>query len=140
MNIKNSTHFRCPLKFNFNTTEEITISQGNRYKLEVQDGFYQLYMWMKDSWFLMYRFERDPTTRGPKASDKETTLELCKMVHESPGFIPIRDKYVKVALQTSDSNLGMHMSLFDATKNRNVISYRTRATTSHSQLVTTPLS
>ena len=95
------------MKFNFNTTEEITISQGNRYKLEVEDGFYQLYMWMKDSWFLMYRFERDPKTRGPKTSDKETTLELCKMVHESPGFIPIRDKYVKVALQTNDSNLGI---------------------------------
>ena len=75
--------------------------------MEVEDGFYQLYMWMKDSWFLMYRFERDLKTRGPKTSDKETTLELCKMVHESPGFIPIRDKYVKVALQTSDSNLGM---------------------------------
>ena len=104
------------MKFNFNTTEEITISQGNRYKLEVQDGFYQLYMWMKDSWFLMYRFERDPTTRGPKTSDKETTLELCKMVHESPGFIPIRDKYVKVALQTSDSNLGMRMHVSSITR------------------------
>ena len=50
--------------------------------------------------------ERDAVTGLPKTSDKKTTDEICKVVHESPGFIPIRDKYVKVALQTNDSNLG----------------------------------
>ena len=63
---------------------------------------------MKDLWFLMYRFERDAVTGWPKTSDKKTTDEICKVVHESPGFIPIRDKYVKVALQTNDSNLGKY--------------------------------
>ena len=54
----------------------------------------------------MYRFERDAETGWPKTSDEKTTDDICKVVHESPGFIPIRDKYVKVALQTNDSNLG----------------------------------
>ena len=56
----------------------------------------------------MYRFERDAETGWPKTSDEKTTNEICKVVHESPGFIPIRDKYVKVALQTNDSNLGKY--------------------------------
>ena len=96
------------MKFNFKTTEEITSSQGNRYKLEVNEDCYQFHWWMKDSWFLFYRFERDAVTGWPKTSDKKTTDEICKVVHESPGFIPIRDKYVKVALQTNDSNLGKY--------------------------------
>ena len=50
--------------------------------------------------------QRDAVTGWPKTSDKKTTDEICKVVHDSPGFIPIRDKYVKVALQTNDSNLG----------------------------------
>ena len=96
------------MKFNFKTTEEITSSQGNRYKLEVHEDCYQFHWWMKDSWFLLYRFEKDAVTGWPKTSDKKTTDEICKVVHESPGFIPIRDKYVKVALQTNDSNLGKY--------------------------------
>ena len=99
------------MKFNFKTTEEITSSQGNRYKLEVQEDCYQFHWWMKDSWFLFYRFERDAVTGLPKTSDKKTTNEICKVVHESPGFIPIRDKYVKVALQTNDSNLGKYLRI-----------------------------
>ena len=91
--------------------EEITSSEGNRYKLEVQEDCYQFHWWMKDSWFLLYRFERNAETGLPKTSDQKTTNEICKVVHESPGFIPIRDKYIKVALQTNDSNLGKYFKV-----------------------------
>ena len=86
-------------------TEEVTISEGDHYKLEVQDTFYQLHWMMGDSYLLMYRFNRDTSTGMALTSDRDSTLELCKNVYYGPGFIPIRDKYVKVALQTNDSKI-----------------------------------
>ena len=47
----------------------------------------------------------DILTGWPKTSDRETTVQLCKTVYESPEFIPIRDKYVKIALQNHNSKL-----------------------------------
>eukprot|EP00092_Neocalanus_flemingeri_P077105 GFUD01095703.1.p1 GENE.GFUD01095703.1~~GFUD01095703.1.p1 ORF type:complete len:280 (-),score=87.59 GFUD01095703.1:257-1096(-) len=96
---------RFPIKINMESTNEVTISEGDMYKLEVQDKFYQLYWMMKDSYLLMYRFERSSSTGWAKTSDRESTLELCKNVYEGPGVIPIRDKYVKIALQTQDSKI-----------------------------------
>ena len=55
--------------------------------------------------FILYRFERDCSTGWAKISNRETTLEMCTNVYEGPGFIPIRDKYVKIARQTHDSKL-----------------------------------
>jgi len=86
-------------------TEEVTISEGDQYKLEVQDKFYQLHWMMGGSYLLMYRFNRNTNTGSAQTSDRDSTLELCKNVYEGPGFIPIRDKYVKVALQTNDSKI-----------------------------------
>jgi len=96
---------RFPIKLNMKSTEEVTISEGDHYKLEVHESFYELFWMIKSSYLLMYRFNRDQTTGWAETSDKEATLELCKAVYEGPGFIPIRDKYVKVALQTVDSKI-----------------------------------
>jgi len=96
---------RFPIKLNMQSTEEVTISEGDKYKLEVQDKFYQLHWMMKGSYLLMYRFDRSSSSGGAKTSDRESTLELCKNVYEGPGFIPIRDKYVKMARQTHDSKI-----------------------------------
>ena len=97
--------FSYPIKLNMQSTEEVTISEGDEYKLEVEDEFYQLHWMMKGSYLLMYRFDRSSNTCWAKTSDRETTLELCKNVYEDPGFIPIRDKYVKIALQTNDTKI-----------------------------------
>ena len=87
------------------STEKVTISEGDMYKLEVEEKFYQLHWMMKNSYLLMYRFARSTSTGLAEISDRESTLELCKNVYNGPGFIPIRDKYVKVALQTHDSKI-----------------------------------
>jgi len=96
---------RFPLKLSLSCTEEVTISEGDQYKLEVQDTFYQLHWMMAGSYLLMYRFNRNTSTGLAQTSDRDCTLELCKNVYDGPGFIPIRDKYVKVALQTNDSKI-----------------------------------
>jgi len=96
---------RFPLKLNMSATEEVTISEGDQYKLEVQEKFYQLHWMMGGNYLLMYRFDRNTSTGWALTSDRDSTLELCKNVYEGPGFIPIRDKYVKVALQTNDSKM-----------------------------------
>eukprot|EP00090_Calanus_glacialis_P013304 TRINITY_DN21940_c0_g1_i1.p1 TRINITY_DN21940_c0_g1~~TRINITY_DN21940_c0_g1_i1.p1 ORF type:complete len:294 (+),score=84.58 TRINITY_DN21940_c0_g1_i1:43-882(+) len=96
---------RFPIKLNMESTEEVTISEGDMYKLEVEEKFYQLHWMMKGSYLLMYRFARSTSTGLAEISDRESTLELCKNVYNGPGFIPIRDKYVKVALQTHDSKI-----------------------------------
>jgi len=96
---------RFPIKLNMQHTEEVTICAGDKYKLEVQDKFYQLHWMMKGSYLLMYRFDRNPSTGWALTSDRECTMELCRAVYQGPGFIPIRDKYVKVALQTAHSKI-----------------------------------
>ena len=44
------------------TTEEITPCEGDQYKLQVEDEFYNFYWMMKGAYFLLYRFERDSET------------------------------------------------------------------------------
>ena len=86
-------------------TEEVTISEGDDYKLVVGEDHYNFYWKMKGDWFLLFRFGRDMATGWAETSDRETTLRLCREVYEVPAFIPIRDKYVKVSRQTHDSKL-----------------------------------
>ena len=103
------------------TTEEITPCQGDQYKLQVEEEFYNFYWMKKGSYVLLYRFERDTDTSMniiiitqskilhkifselPKTSDQEVTLQMCQDVYNVPAFIPIRDKYVKVSKQTNDA-------------------------------------
>jgi hypothetical protein len=92
------------------STEEVTISEGSTYKMEVQDQYYQLHWMMKDSYLLMYRFERSSITGLAKTSDRETTLEMCRNLYEGPGIIPIRDKYVKISLQTHASTIDLYFT------------------------------
>ena len=94
---------RFPLKFNFEVNEEITIGEGEIYKLEVENDHYQLFWKWKKSWFGLYRFEKNLSTQMPKASHSSTTFDLCKLVHESPEHIPIRDDFVIISIQTLDS-------------------------------------
>eukprot|EP00090_Calanus_glacialis_P018611 TRINITY_DN28881_c0_g1_i1.p1 TRINITY_DN28881_c0_g1~~TRINITY_DN28881_c0_g1_i1.p1 ORF type:complete len:274 (+),score=62.05 TRINITY_DN28881_c0_g1_i1:40-861(+) len=101
---------RFPIKLNMLSTEEVTISEGSTYKLEVQDQYYQLHWMMKGSYLLMYRFERSNITGLAKPSDRETALEMCRNLYEGPGIIPIRDKYVKISLQTHDSTLDLYFA------------------------------
>ena len=83
----------------------MTVCEGDKYKLEVEEHYYQLYWMLKDSYYLMYRFQRDAFTHRPKLSDKEATEKMCTDLYEGPGIIPIRDVYVKISLQTQDSKL-----------------------------------
>jgi len=94
---------RYPLCFNMKTTEEITPCEGDQYKLQVEDEFYNFYWMMKGAYFLLYRFEKDSETKLPRTSDQSVTLQMCQDVYTVPAFIPIRDKYVKVSKQTNDS-------------------------------------
>jgi len=101
-----STSPRFPIKFNMETTEEVTISQGDHYKLEVNQDHYNFYWIMKDSWFLLFRFARRGSSNwggGVETCQAEDTRELCRQLYATPEFVPIRDKYVKIALQTNDS-------------------------------------
>ena len=93
------------MKLDMTVTEEVTISKGDDYKLEVAEDHYNFYWRMKGEWFLLFRFGRDKATGWAEASDRETTLRLCREVYEVPAFIPIRDKYVKVSRQTHDSKI-----------------------------------
>ena len=91
-------------------TEDVTISEGNTYRLEVNQGHYNFFWLLKNEWFLLFRFERSTSTGWAVPSNKETTLQLCKEVYEVPYFIPIRDKYVKIARQTNDSKIDFFYS------------------------------
>merc|ERR1712029_179767 len=96
---------RFPLKLDMGKSEEVTISDGDHYKLEVGSDHYNFYWQLKGDWFLLFRFGRDPATGLAAVSDRETTLRLCREVYEVKAFIPIRDKYVKVSRQTNDSKI-----------------------------------
>ena len=96
---------RWPLKFNFEANEEITIGEGEEYKLEVEYDHYQLFWKGKKSWYGLYRFERDHLTKMPKTSHSSTTFDLCKQIHDSPKHIPVRDDFVIISIQTLDSIL-----------------------------------
>ena len=43
-------------------TEEVTISEGDSYKLEVNSDSYEFFWKLKGEWFLLFRFERDEAT------------------------------------------------------------------------------
>ena len=43
-------------------TEEVTISEGDSYKLEVNSDSYEFFWKLKGDWFLLFRFERDEAT------------------------------------------------------------------------------
>ena len=96
------------MKVNLRTSEDILISEGCKYKLEVFESYYELHWKIKESYLLMYRFDRDMDTGLPKISDKENTLEMCKNLYEGPGIIPIRDVYLKIAFKTNDSTLDFY--------------------------------
>ena len=83
----------------------MTVCEGDKYKLEVEEQYYQLYWLLKDSYYLMYRFEKDSVTGYPEFTDKEATMTLCEDLYEGPGIIPIRDQYVKISLQTHSNKL-----------------------------------
>merc|ERR1711915_688010 len=83
---------------------------GDRYKLEVEREFYQLQWRMKDSWLTMYRFERNVKTGCPEIADREMTLRMLKELHEGPPIIPIRDVYVKIAVQTHNALVDFRFS------------------------------
>ena len=91
-------------------SEDIVISAGDAYQLEVHDQFYNLYWKLKGDWFLLFRFGRDGRTGWAETSDREVTLRLCKEVYQVPYFIPIRDKYVKMSRQTHDSKIDFFYS------------------------------
>ena len=101
---------RFPVKFKMDKSEEITISEGEHYKLEVQEKYYNLFWMLKESWLLLYRFARNISTGLPKTSKRGDTLEMCKCLYECPEYIPIRDKYVKISRQTDDSRLDFYYS------------------------------
>ena len=90
----------------FARTEDIESCQGERFKLEVAADHYNLHWEMGGDWLLLYRFERESDTGLPRPSDRETTLQLCSQLYTSPGFIPIRDKYIKISRQTNDTKIG----------------------------------
>ena len=86
-------------------TEEVTISEGDGYKLKVNSDSYEFFWKLKGDWFLLFRFERDEATGWAIPSTREVTLQLCTEVYQVPDFIPIRDKYVKISRQTDDSKI-----------------------------------
>ena len=92
------------------STEEVTLCKGSNYKLEVSDKFYELHWMIKDSYLLLYRFERSSLTGLAATCDRATTLKMCKELYEGPGIIPIRDVYVKISLQTHDSTLEFYFT------------------------------
>ena len=83
---------------------------GDKYKLEVDREFYQLHWRMKDSWLTMYRFERNVETGFPEIADRDMTLKMLKELHEGPPSIPIRDVYVKIAVQTHNTLVDFRFS------------------------------
>ena len=103
-------HHRYPIKVNLDNTESMTICEGDTYKLEVGDQAYQLYWLLKGSYYLMYRFERNTDTGMPRIVNKKETLKMCQELYDAPGVIPIRDIYVKISLQTSNSRLDFRYS------------------------------
>ena len=93
-----------------NSTEEVTLCQGSKYKLEVRDKYYELHRVKKGSYLLMYRFERSSGTGLAATCDRETVVEMCKELYEGPQIIPIRDEYVRISLQTHDSVLAFYFT------------------------------
>ena len=73
-------------------SEQITISEGEHYKLEVQEKCYNLFWMFKESWLLLYRFARNISTGLPKTSKREDTLDMCKCLYETTRLFRAKSK------------------------------------------------
>ena len=88
-------------------TEEVTLTAGEQYKMEVESDHYTFYWKLKGEWFSMFRFARHTDTGRPVSSDRETTVRHCTELYTRPGCFDIRDKVVKISQQTHDSRIDL---------------------------------
>jgi len=99
---------RFPLKLTFSETEEVDCAQGERYRLEVSEKMYLLYLWLKDQWFVLYMFQRDPQTNFPRTVTQEETMDLFSQLYTSTATIGIRDLFIKVSIQTQEARINFN--------------------------------
>ena len=88
-------------------TEEVTLSKGEQYKLEVESDYYTFYWKLKAEWFSLFRFARHTDTGRPVSSDREMTVRHCTELYTRPGCIDLRDELVKISQQTHDSMIDL---------------------------------
>ena len=94
---------RYPLEVNFKETQEVSLTHYEKYQLECHSDYYQLNMWVKDSWFSLHRFDRPLHPM----SDEEVN-DCHKFLLETPMRIFIRDLYLTFGRITENGRVGFH--------------------------------
>ncbi|CAB0000637.1 unnamed protein product, partial [Nesidiocoris tenuis] len=92
---------REPVEFNFERTEEKSVTPAEKYLLDCNDDHFKLSLWLKEAWAPMYRFRR-PLQFKNEQELRENYLDFMT----TPSLIFVRDKTFKFGTVTATGRIG----------------------------------
>lgn len=86
-----------PIKLSFDKTEEVEVTPGEKYKLEVNQDHFSMWAWMGMGWFNFYRFDRLEDGKYRVLGDSQVE-DMYEDLYVNTFPCDIRDSAIKISI------------------------------------------